>query len=355
MIRVTLDFETYYNTKEKYGLRTMSTQEYILDKRFQPIGVSVIIDDGPVQWYHGPQIKPTLAAIDWSNAILFCHNTRFDGAILNWIYGHKPAHMVCTMSMMASSGLSLFVGQSLDAAAKALQAAGYPTESKGDEVVKADGMRYEDFSDEALAAYGRYCMTDTLICKMVAEVLSEFTPAQEFWWQSIILKAFTDPVLRLDKPMLEEELIRVRALKDSTLNAAAQADGCTPLQFRAKLMSNEKFAKLLQSLNVDPPKKISKATGKEAWAFAKTDEGMQELEDHENPVVQTFVAARLGNKSTIQETRLERLIRLADLGPLPMPYRVSGAHTIGYLLRNCRLDADDFITQRDGHYAPQSD
>jgi len=327
MISVALDFETFYSTATKYSLRNMTTQTYIRDPRFQAIGVGIKLDQAPTVWYPGPEIKPALADIDWSKAVLKAHNTRFDGAILNWIYGHKPAHLVCSMSMAASSGLGLLVGQSLEALAIALRGAGFDVPLKGHEVVKADGLRYEDFSPAALADYGTYCRTDVDICHAIVDILTDLTPAQELWWQSIILKAFTDPVLTLDRELLLKELVRVRALKASTLDVAAAQDGCTPLQFRAKLMSNNKFAELLVNLGVEPPTKISKATGKTTFAFAKTDEGMQELVEHDDLAVQTLVAARLGNKSTIQETRLERLIGLTEHGPLPMPYKISGAHT----------------------------
>ena len=38
-------------------------------------------------------------------------------------------------------------------------------------------------------------------------------------------------------------------------------------------MSNPKFAELLEGLGVKPPMKISPTTGKETFAFAKSDDG----------------------------------------------------------------------------------
>lgn len=103
---------------------------------------------------------------------------------------------------------------------------------------------------------------------------------------------------------------------------------------RVDLMSNLKLAELLEELGVEPPTKISLATGKPTLAFAKTDEAFVALLEHENPQVQMLVAARLGVKSTIEETRSERMRNIAvqtrmHLGnPLmPMPLKYSGAHT----------------------------
>jgi DNA polymerase len=96
---------------------------------------------------------------------------------------------------------------------------------------------------------------------------------------------------------------------------------------KAELMSNPKLAELLAFHGVIPPTKISPATGKETHAFAKNDEEFKALLEHENPQVQAIVAARLGVKSTLEETRTERFINIADRGTLPVPLRYYAAHT----------------------------
>jgi len=92
-------------------------------------------------------------------------------------------------------------------------------------------------------------------------------------------------------------------------------------------MSNDKFAELLMSLGVEPPRKVSARTGKEAWAFAKTDEEFKKLTDHPDPRVQALVGARLGTKTTLEETRTQRFIDIAERGPLPVPIKYYAAHT----------------------------
>jgi DNA polymerase len=95
----------------------------------------------------------------------------------------------------------------------------------------------------------------------------------------------------------------------------------------AELMSNPKMAELLKFHGVVPPTKVSPKTGKEAYAFAKSDEAFKALLEHKNPQVQAIVAARLGVKSTLEETRTERFIAIADRGRLPVPLRYYAAHT----------------------------
>jgi DNA polymerase I-like protein with 3'-5' exonuclease and polymerase domains len=98
-------------------------------------------------------------------------------------------------------------------------------------------------------------------------------------------------------------------------------------------MSAQKFAALLEAQGVTIENKIS-PTGKTIPALAKTDEFMTGLLEHHNPTVQALAAARLGHKSTLQETRTSRLISVASLpwpsyrrGNMPIPLRYSGAHT----------------------------
>ena len=93
------------------------------------------------------------------------------------------------------------------------------------------------------------------------------------------------------------------------------------------LMSNPKFAEALRSLNVEPPMKISPTTGQETLALAKSDEDFKSLAEHENPQVKILVNARLGNKSTLEETRTQRFIDISKRGLLPVPVRYYAAHT----------------------------
>jgi DNA polymerase len=77
-------------------------------------------------------------------------------------------------------------------------------------------------------------------------------------------------------------------------------------------------------------------------AFAKTDEFMAGLLEHEDEVVQAMATARLGLRSTIEETRGTRILSVATLpwssyrdgsprlysgGTLPIPLKYAGAHT----------------------------
>ena len=87
---VTIDFETFYDTG--YGLNRLTTEEYIRHELFQVIGLAIKINDGSTKWYSGTheELYKVLHEIDWSNSMLLCHNTQFDGAILAWIFNIIP-------------------------------------------------------------------------------------------------------------------------------------------------------------------------------------------------------------------------------------------------------------------------
>jgi hypothetical protein len=309
---ITLDLETYYD--REYSLSKMTTEAYVRDPRFEVIGISIQIDDEPPYWYPQPQVASALKTIDWSKALVVAQNTMFDGAILGWRYGVNPKGWIDIMGMSRA----LYPHEKSHSLKS--QATRMGVGVKGDEVINALGKRYKDFDQEALCRYGEYCNNDVeLTYALFQRYVQEF-PTKELKLIDLTLRMYIQPSLVLDRLKLLQHLGEVRRTKSSLLEAATVD--------KANLMSNPKFAQMLIDLNVPPPMKISPTTGKETYAFAKTDEEFQLLADHPDAQVQALVAARLGNKSTIEETRTEALIALAERSPvLPIPLKYYGAHS----------------------------
>ena len=142
---------------------------------------------------------------------------------------------------------------------------------------------------------------------------------------------FTEPALKLNKKLLEQALydlgLNRRNLMLSLMNALGVKN---EEMLKSQLMSNEKFAQLLKENGVEPPRKISPTTGKETYAFAKTDEEFTILEDHPNPTIQALYAARMGFKSTIGITRAEAFLAISERGTFPFPLKYSGASCLLY-------------------------
>jgi DNA polymerase len=310
---VTVDFETYYD--KDFSLSKITTEEYIRDPRFEVIGVAVKVGDYPTDWITGNHatIRKSLHSIDWSDKAVLAHNTMFDGAILSWLFGVRPKVLLDTLCM-ARAVHGVEAGGSLKVLAER-----YRLGEKGVEVLNALGKRRLDFTEEELSRYGQYCINDVELTYSLFNILAQKFPKQELKVIDATLRMFTEPVLELDIPMLEQHLKDVKDKKESLL-AMAAAD-------RDTLMSNDKFAELLKELGVNPPTKTSPRTQKLTWAFAKTDEEFKELLEHPDPRVQALVSARLGTKTTLEETRTQRFIDIGTRGSMPVPLRYYAAHT----------------------------
>lgn len=308
---ITIDFETAYGGD--LGFKTQTTEEYIRDSRFEVIGAAVQVNDGEPVWFSGSHtaMYQFLQKYDWGNSLALAHNASFDGAILNWQYGITPKGWLDTLSM-ARALHGTQVGGSLG-----VLATYYEIGVKGDEVVNAINKFRKNFNKEDLARYGDYCKNDVKLTWDLFGLMSQGFPKLELRLIDLTVRMFTEPVLQLDKEMLEAHLIKEKCRKEELL-ASFNKD---------TLMSNPQFADLLVSLGVEPPMKKSPANGKQTYAFAKNDEEFKALLEHEDTRVQAVVAARLGTKSTIEETRTERFIGIAKRGPMPVPLRYYAAHT----------------------------
>jgi DNA polymerase I-like protein with 3'-5' exonuclease and polymerase domains len=312
---ITLDFETYYDPA--YSLSKMTTESYIRDPRFEVIGVAVKVDNEPTVWFSGTH-EETRAFLydsyDWENSFALAHNTMFDGAIMSWRFGIKPKVWLDTLCMSrALHGIE--VGGSLKVVAER-----YGVGEKGTEVVAAKGKRRADFTDEELARYASYCVNDVDLTHDIFSIMGRKFPKGELKLIDLTLRMYIDPVLDLDTGLLEMHIEKIKDWKDQLMIDAGITD-------KKELMSNQKFAELLRGFDVVPPTKISATTGKETYAFAKSDEGFKALAEDEDVRVQLLVAARLGTKSTLEETRTQRFINISKRGLLPVPIRYYAAHT----------------------------
>ena len=311
---ITVDFESYYS--KDFGFRTHTTEEYVRGDEFEVIGVAVKVNDEKTRWFTGDheQTRSWLSQFDWASSFVLAHNAQFDGAILSWVFDIHAKVWLDTLCM-ARAIHGVEAGGSL-----AKLAERYQIGQKGTEVDDAKGKRRKDFTMAEIEAYGGYCKNDVeLTYQLFNLMMQNGFPKKELKVIDCTLRMFIEPSLELDLPLLEQHLEDVKNKKEALLEACV-AD-------KETLMSNDKFAEILKSLKVDPPTKISARTGKQAWAFAKTDEDFKALAEHPDLRVQALVAARLGTKTTLEETRTQRFIDIAKRGKLPVPIKYYAAHT----------------------------
>lgn len=335
-----LDFESYYSTKLKYTLRKMTPVEYLLDPRYETIGCAVIdkgkgTRDTTPRWIDALDFPAYVAELmarqrKGEKLVVISHNALFDMCLLAWKYGLVPDLMVDTLGMSRAE-----LGVKLRSHSLASVATHLGIGEKGTTVQRVDGMtRQEIIAAGFYEAYARYSIKDAVLCEQIFGCLSRQFPPMEYLVIDTVIRCAVLPKFKYNTQVLYDHLETVKNAKQDLLamaNITPDADGKAP-----ELMSNEKFAECLRSLGVEPPTKISITTGKETYAFAKSDQAMADLQEHPDPTVQALVAARLGVKSTLEESRTERFISISKLrwgssnshgGFAPIPLRYSGAHT----------------------------
>ena len=321
---ITIDFETFYDVG--FSLSNLTTEEYIRDPKFQVVGFAVKVDDGKTKWYSGSheELKAELDKIDWDNSLLVCHNMLFDGAILSFIYNITPKIYLDTLCMArAIHGTN--AGGSLAYLSKH-----YNLGEKGTEVLDAKGKRLEDFQPHELHRYGQYCINDTELTYKLFQVLSKDFPHDELKLIDITIRMFTEPLLEVNDGLLITRLEELKIETQELLQGLMARLECEDVEsVRKKLASNKQFAELITELGAVVPMKESVTTGKQTFALAKTDQGFIDLQGHEDSFIQELCAVRLGTKSTIEKTRIERFIGVGarNKGRLPIPLKYYGAHT----------------------------
>lgn len=326
---ICIDFETRWSSKEdsvmgQFTLSKMTTEAYIRDPRFKAFGACIheVGARTPVQWYRGDELPKILKMYNWKTTAVLAHNAQFDAGTLSMVYGVEPCFIFDTLSMgRALRGVE--VGNSLMKLAE-----DYGLPPKGRAVHSTDGlMEIPAHIEKELATY---CMHDVFLCEEIFAALmmridpvtrqsAGHYPTKELRLIDMTVRMYTEPRLVLDGPMLEKALVE----ENTKLEAALVKGGVDA----AELASNDQFAEVLKRMGVTPPTKISKATGKEAYAFAKNDALFQAMLNGDNEDIALLCEARLKVKSTLERTRAQRFIDIAERGPLPVPLSYYGAAT----------------------------
>jgi len=307
-----LDFETYWDS-QSYTLSKMTTEEYIRDPRFKAWGMAYkFLGEDTIRWVHRSDLQGFFDKVDWTTTAVVAHNSMFDISILAWIYGYVPCFIFDTLSM-ARALHGVEVGNSL-----AKLAARFNLPPKGKALYSTDGKTVLSHAVEEELA--EYCKHDVFLCDAIFKELVRDFPKDELRLIDMTQRMFIQPRLVLDAELLTEVITEEKIKREGLLSKLGVSD--------EDLASSERFAeKLSQIGNLVPPKKISKQTGKEAWAFAKTDAVFQSLLNGDNEEAALLCEARLAVKSTLERTRSQRFLDISSRGALPVPLSYYGAHT----------------------------
>jgi hypothetical protein len=326
LLKVFGDFETYYERTvySLSGVNALSPAEYILDRRFEMLGCGIAVDNNPPKFMPREESIAFLRSLKEPYAFI-SHNALFDAVILALRYDVHPDILIDTLGM-ARALLLYKIPSGRVSLAKVLEFLQF--EAKGDTIKQMSGLHFDDIQHvpDLWMQFVAYTLRDVNGCREIFNQLSPMFPPQEARIMDMVIRMATQPRLLVDEHQLETHILEVETYKNNLIKNAGLE--------KAKYMSNPKFADALRDLNIDPPMKISVATGKLTYAFSRQDAAFMELQDHADEWVQAIMAARLGVKTTIETTRATRFLSIAKAMKatfgqpwLPVPLKYSGAHT----------------------------
>lgn len=309
---ITLDFETYYDTK--LSLTKMTTMEYVKHPDFKVWGVGIKVNDEPTEWYSEDQAEEALRSFDWSSTLLLCHNTMFDGYILSRHYNIVPKYYLDTAAMARG----MFPGQKASLESLCIRLfPNDPSKRKGNELAKAKGLR--DLPPDIEEELAGYCINDVDLTYDCYASMKQAYPQSELDLIDLTTRMFCQPILQVDTDRLttyyKAEVTRTEQLIENS--------GLS----RKALASDPQFVAHLASLSIVPPTKRSPSTGEQIPALAKNDAGWEQLVS-KYPEHNQLWEARRAVKSRINETRAKRFLDVTHSdGTISVPLKYYAAHT----------------------------
>lgn len=351
---VAIDFESFFDTKNGYTLSKMGPIEYIRDPRFA-VQMMAWHDGEGGSTVFGDEIPEKLKEleIESPDVVTFAHNgAGFDFLILNEVYGIRPAHPIDTIPMAAWCGITR-IGPASHKAVTACLGNG----EKLAGTVISDGKRWPvDFTEDEQAAFAFYASQDAAQCMANAKDMLPFMTPDAMKFIEMTSRMACEPVLELDRDML---LAYREELKAKTAKAREDLGKLFRFpddeSFLKAVRSKPAFCKMLEILGREAPMKLSEKKTKtklealrltghdnpapeeyEVWepALAKTDLDFRAMESDPDERVALLVRTRLENNSSMQASRTERFLALADGRPMPVMLQAFKAHTSRYTAGN---------------------
>jgi len=316
MQEVTLDFETYFDSE--YSISKMTTIEYILDPRFEVMGLSIKLNANDTFYVDDPaDVHEALYGINWQDSELVGHNLLFDGGILANRFQIYPMVYRDTAAM-ARTALNFLRDSTLETVARYLEIG----EKDRTALYNVEGKHRIDLTPEEREELKIYCIGDSDKSYAILHKLKPYISEKELRLIDITVRMFTHPQLRLDPVALEEF---IKELEEERAQLVEES-GLTIKQLR----STGQLSEIIRRLGAEVPKKPSpKDPSKIIDTFEKINPETAKLLVHSNPQIRKIVRARLNVMSSININRAKRFkaIHAITGGFLPAPLRYAQAHT----------------------------
>ena len=305
------DIESTFSNE--HTLRKLSIEEYIRHPKFELIGLGIKnTETGWKSFLTGNDVGHWLK--EHRHIGFIAHHAQFDLFALSHLFDYQPSFIFDTLSMSRALYQHL-PSHSLDKLVAHFNL-GTPKTVPYNEF---RGKTLAEIDARLLQTIGDGCLHDIELTHQLYELLVHQMPADELELIDETIRLYTEPVLVGDVPLLTDALTEAIIAREHKMHEMGLTDKV--------LKSDAKFATLLRGCGIEPPTKISATTGREAFAFAKTDLDFQSLQEHPNARVRDLVEARVAAKTSIHETRAGRLLSTAERGAIPVYLKYYGAHT----------------------------
>jgi len=314
--KLVIDFESYFDSKEGYTLKKMSMVEYVRDPRFKVWGLGYwdLRDEKP-RWVSNKNINEFITKIDWANTDVIAHNVKFDGFILHQIYGVQPRRWIDTKGMSRA-----VFGKRIKNHSLATIAEYFKMEAKG--IMKTDGLK--DLTPAQERELAEYCLHDVELGGAIYQKLVPDFPKSQFEMLHRTVQMFVAPKLELNIELLKQTAENERERKKNIFNKLRIN--------KAVFSSNVKFPKLLEAEGFECPMKPSPKQKNEDGlpkmipAISLGDSDFLDMLEGENERLKFLCEARIAAKSTLLETRSEKLARIGETGQWAFDVEFSGAN-----------------------------
>ena len=169
---IVLDMETYFDSKYKMGKGGLSSTEYVMDDRFDFLGMAVTLPRG-IEYYTPHDLNGSRSIIEhWCNSCtLVMHNAAFDGLILTEHFNTVPKWCIDTIGL--SRYFEARARHSLKECAER-----YGLQPKG-ELAFAKGKHWEDLTPPERIQLKKYAKNDVAITEKLFEIMLPMLPRPE--------------------------------------------------------------------------------------------------------------------------------------------------------------------------------
>lgn len=354
---VVLDFETYFDID--FSLTKMSMIEYIMDKRFEILGVSIheqtqpFTECQPIFWSGGhyndqgqSEVETVIAYLqrmygqNLEGCTFIAHNAYYDAMILALKFDIRPPFIVDTIGLhrhlnaRASHTLSeIAIEEGLSEKGDTKQFKHWTFRTRRAKVSGRSKKRkiptlQPKITSERLAALSYYANHDV---ELEWELFMRFLPRLsrpnfELPIMQHTINMWTTPRLAVDYEFGEQLATEM----ESQVDKLVKITGHTVGEIRGNLSFDALLTRVLAEVGEKPPYKPAKNKAGRILAIAKDDYERDLLLGHAHKPVRDLMAARVSTKSWPNHASRVRAIMAqckATSDRLCVPLKYHGAHT----------------------------